>query len=228
MSLFDGFQLSHPTADHVQEGFQFPQSLTEKYRPTRFEEFAGMDKQKRILAKFASNPFPTAWLFQGPAGTGKTTMGIALAAALPAEVHHIPSQECNVANIERTCYSCHYVPMSGFKMHLVLVDEADRMSSAAQLALLSKLDSTQFPPSTVFVFTCNQTDGLEPRFLSRCKVLEFSTYGLAAEASELLARVWRAEAGETVESPNFARLVKESNNNVREALQRLETELLAI
>ena len=230
MSLFDGFTLSHPSSEHtnLQTGFNFPQSLTEKYRPRSFEDFAGMDKQKKILRNFASKPYATAFLFVGAPGTGKTCAGIALAHAIPAEVHHIPSQECNVSNIASKMYTCHTVPASGFKMHLVLVDEADQMSAAAQVALLSKLDATAFPPNTVFVFTCNATDRLEARFLSRCKVLEFSTYGLASEATALLARVWQAEAPQGAESPNFARLVKESNNNVREALQRLETELLAI
>ena len=39
------------------------------------------------------------------------------------------------------------------------------MTPAAQLALLSKLDATAFPPNTVFIFTCNETGNLEPRFL---------------------------------------------------------------
>jgi replication-associated recombination protein RarA len=210
-----------------QSGFSFPQSLTEKYRPQSFEQFAGMEKQKKILQGFARNPYPTSFLFVGAPGTGKTTMGLALAQAIPAELHHVPSQECTVENIKRVRFTCQYVPMSGYRMHLVLVDEADQMSPQAQTALLSNLDSTNFPPATVFVFTCNATDRLEPRFLSRCKVLEFSTYGLAGEASELLSKVWQSEAG-TAPAPNFARIVKESNNNVREALQRLETELLAI
>lgn len=210
-----------------QAGFSFPQALTEKYRPQTFEDFAGIEKQRKILQGFAGNPYPTAFLFVGAPGTGKTTMGLALAQAIPAEIHHVPSQECTVANIDRVRMTCQYVPMSGYKMHLVLVDEADQMSPQAQTSLLSKLDSTNFPPATVFVFTCNATDRLEPRFLSRCKVLEFSTYGLGPDAAGILARVWKAEAGEAP-APNFARLVKESNNNVREALQRLETELLAI
>jgi replication-associated recombination protein RarA len=223
-------QLSSPAAPDaaiLQTGFDFPQSLTMKYQPRQFEDFAGLEKQKRIMAKFAASPYPTSFLFCGAAGTGKTTMALALAAAIPAELHHIPSQECNIANLDRACYSCHYVPMSGLKMHLVLVDEADKMSSAAQLALLSKLDGTNPPPATVFIFTCNTTAGLEDRFLSRSKVLEFSTYGLGSQAADLLARVWKSEAPGDAAAPNFARIVKDSNNNVRESLQRLETELLA-
>jgi replication-associated recombination protein RarA len=228
MSLFDGMALTHPSQDHSEQtGFDFPQALTEKYRPQSFAEFAGLEKQKTILRNFASKPYATAFLFVGASGTGKTTMALALAAAIPAEIHHIPSQECNVANIDRVRQTCQYVPMAGFKMHLVLVDEADQMSPAAQVSLLSKLDATNFPPATVFVFTCNSIDRLEERFRSRCKVLEFSTYGLAKDATELLARVWTAERGESAVAPNFARIVKDASNNVREALNSLETELLA-
>jgi replication-associated recombination protein RarA len=210
-----------------QPSFAFPSALTEKYRPKRLEDFVGLERQRTILANFANKPFPTAFLFTGASGTGKTTMALALAAAIPAELHHIPSQEANLTNIERVRMTCQYVPMSGFKMHLVLVDESDQMTPAAQVSLLSKLDATNFPPATVFVFTSNATDRLEPRFLSRCKVLEFSTYGLAREATELLERVWTQEKGVTAHMPNCARIVKESANNVREALNRLETEMLA-
>jgi len=210
-----------------QQSFAFPSALTEKYRPKSLGEFVGLERQRTILANFAKSPFPTAFLFTGASGTGKTTMALALAAAIPAELHHVPSQEANLANIERVRMTCQYVPMAGLKMHLVLIDEADQMSPAAQVSLLSKLDATNFPPATVFVFTSNATDRLEPRFLSRCKVLEFSTYGLAREATELLERVWIQEKGQTPEMPNCGRIVKESANNVREALNRLETEMLA-
>lgn len=117
------------------------------------------------------------------------------------------------------------MPFSGFRFHLVLVDEADRMTPAAQVSFLSKLDATDFPPNTIFVFTCNSTDGLEKRFLSRCRVLEFSSYGIAAEVQTLLSHIWETEIG-AAEKPNFARIVKESCNNVRDALMTLEVEIL--
>lgn len=204
----------------------FPMPLAEKYHPRFIGDFVGLDKPKRIFTKFAASPYQSAWLFNGPPGTGKTTMALALAETLKAEVHHIPSQQCLVANVEDVIRQCWYVPASG-GFHLVLVDEADKMSNAAQLHFLSKLDATAFPPQTIFVFTCNTTDGLEARFLSRTRQIEFSSYGMGSAASQLLEFIWQREAAGG-SAPNFARIVKESSNNIRDALMFLETELLAI
>ena len=209
----------------MQTAMTFPQSLTEKYRPHALADFAGLEKQKRILGKFAARPYPSAWLFAGPPGTGKTTMALALVEEMAAELHHIPSRECDLAAVQEVCRKCWYVPMGG-GFHVVLVDEADRMTEPAQLAFLSKLDSTAFPPNTIFIFTANGTDDLEPRFLSRCRVIEFGTYGLAGPAADLLRAIWQAEIGDSESAPDFARIVKQSANNVREALMNLELRIM--
>jgi len=203
----------------------FPQSLAEKYRPRRIAEFIGLDKPRKILAKLAAQPFASAWLFVGPSGTGKTSIALALAAEIHAELIHIPSQHCTVSELEESLRMTQYVPMQGKTFWLVLVDEADAMSDKAQLALLSKLDATGMRDNVIYIFTANSTDRLESRFLSRCKVLEFSSYGLNGSLIELLRRVWAIEASGEPE-PNFAQLTKGIGNNVREALQRLELEIM--
>ena len=68
------------------------------------------------------------------------------------------------------------------------------MSRPAQDAFLSALDATAFPDNTTFVFTANSTDGLEDRFLSRCRTLRFETDGMLEPAVALFARIWREEA----------------------------------
>ena len=204
----------------------FPVRLSEKYRPRKVADFVGMPKAKRVLAKFVANPYPCSFLFFGPPGVGKTSMALAMSEEMRAEFHHLGSQMCNLDNLAEVCRFCQYVPLNG-GMHFVLIDEVDSASKAAQLALLSKLDSTDAPKGTVFVFTCNSTDGLEPRFLSRCLPIDFSSYGMAAELAEHLAKVWHAEGGNG-NGPDFTRLSKECRNNVRDCLGRLEVELMAL
>src|SRR6202790_4255437 len=152
MSLFDNMPQAQRGSASTQDGFTFPQSLTERYRPHSLSEFVGLVTVKKVLTNFAARPFPNAsFLFVGPSGVGKTSVGIALCEMLRGELHHIPSQQCNVANVDDVVRQCHYVPKNG-TFHVILVDEADVMSRPAQLSLLSKLDATAFPPSTVFVF----------------------------------------------------------------------------
>lgn len=237
----DNLFLTSPDTDHdaSQDAFAFPQSLTEKYRPRKIADFVGLDKPRKIAANLVARPMQSAWMFSGPSGTGKTTLAMAIADEMPAELYHIPSQECNLAAIERARFQCQYVPRNlddgrPCRWHLVLADEIDKLSAAAQVSMLSKLDATDFFPQTVFIGTTNLTraqmdERFEPRFLSRFHIVEFSSYGLSAEVSCLLQRVWNSETlGKQGLGPNFQRIVKESNNNVRESLMRLETELMSI
>ncbi len=121
-------------------------------------------------------------------------MALAFCEAIRGELHHVPSQQCTVENIDSVVRQCHYVPSTGNSFHVVLVDEGDRMSKAAQLALLSKLDATAFPPSTIFIFTCNATDGLEDCFLSRTCQIAFQSHGMAEQAAKHLENIWEREA----------------------------------
>ena len=213
-----------------QADLNFPQPLSEKYRPTRIADFIGLDKQKKILSGFARAPKVGAWLFHGSSGTGKSTMAQALCEEIRGELHHIPSQKANIGTLEEIVRMCWYVPKNG-TFHVVLVDELDVCSNAFQLALLSKLDSTARIPQTIWVFTSNGTEEelrakLEPRFLSRCWVLEFSSYGMRPLIAQLLADVWQRETGKAGEL-NWERIAKDSGTNVRAALSALEIELLA-
>ena len=159
--------------------FAFPIRLSEKYRPRKVAEFVGLSKAKRVLSKFAANPYACSFLFYGPPGVGKTSLAQAMAEEMGAEFHHLGSQKCNIENLEQVCRMCQYVPLNG-GFHFILIDEIDSASKAAQLALLSKLDSTDAPQGTVFLFTCNSTDGtLLSRFLSAAAVCQSTSQATA-------------------------------------------------
>jgi DNA polymerase III gamma/tau subunit len=196
--------------------------LTEKYQPKRIADFSGLTDAKIDAADLVANPYSSAWLFVGGSGTGKTTLAQAIAAELGAETINVPSQSCTVETVKNLRAKLAYAPMFGAQWYVVIVDEADEMSTAAENAWLSILDSTNRPENTIILFTCNDTAKLKDRFISRCEVVRFSTYGMAKDAAELLARVWEHETQNAEPAPNFARIVKEANNNIRESLQVLQ------
>jgi len=216
-----------------QSGFTFPESLSDKYKPKRVRKFMVAFPRNVMLSLLAS-PRPGAYYFLGASGLGKTEMALAFANELPAQVHHIASKDCDLEAVRKIKLACHYVPHDIFnpdrrcRMHVVIVDEADQMSKPAQLAFLSLLDATGFPPNTIFIFTGNSRDGLEDRFMSRVKLLPFSKEGMSGEISNLLASIWEREGGTVENAPNFARLVKDSKNNIRDAVNTLEIELMAL
>jgi Cdc6-like AAA superfamily ATPase len=216
MSLF--------TTEPGQSGLGFAASLTDAYKPQSIAEFVGLEKQKKILSNLAANPRQCALLFQGAPGTGKTSMAFAFAESIQGEVHHIGSQEATIETVKSTVQTCNYVPMAGRKFHVIIMDEADRMSPAVQLYLLSKLDGSEPVPCTIWILTCNAVDTFQDRFLSRLLQLpKFNGYGSGDGIRTLLGRIWSERAG-AAPLPDLSSV---PTSNVREALQWLEVQLLS-
>lgn len=197
-------------------------ALTTKYQPKTMDEFHGLGRPRKIMEAFVASPYSSAWLFVGPSGLGKTSMGFAIQKALGGDLHHIPAKECDLATVQKTCMDCHFIPWSG-NWHVVVVDEADQMTKPAQTAFLSVLDGTDMPPNTVFVFTANSVDKLEPRFTSRCREIPFTSDDIDFEA--LLRTIWDAERDRRPD-PDFAGIIERAKGNIRTAITDLEIELL--
>lgn len=203
--------------------------LTEKYRPKRIRDFAGLARAKAIMSRVVAQPQSGAYLLTGASGTGKSAMALAVANELGAQVTHVPSGQCNLETVKRICDDCHYTSMfNASPWKVLIIDEADQMTTAAQLAFLSRLDSTNPIPNAIVLFTSNSTAKLEDRFLSRCKVIEFDGAVDAKEFGDLLYSIWFDEAPTHATAPMMHKIIADAGCNVRRALNEIELELMMV
>jgi DNA polymerase III subunit gamma/tau len=173
-----------------------PKSLVERHRPRTLAEIVGQPCAVRCLSEYVDAPYPHAWLFEGPTGTGKSSAALALAHDL--RVHptsglwRIDSGQQDVEAMGHLLDEFRFVPMG---WRLVMVEECDWMARAPKVAnlWLSILDA--IPARTTIVFTTNHPGKLDPRFVDRAERLTFESdpATLMPDMAELVARVWRAE-----------------------------------
>ena len=52
----------------MSDTFQFPEPLSERYRPRKVSEFIGLEKPRKVISAFLTRPCSSAWLFIGPPG----------------------------------------------------------------------------------------------------------------------------------------------------------------
>lgn len=216
--------------------------LTDRYRPQTVVAIRGQDQAVAALSAFLAEPYPTAFLFHGPTGTGKTSAAVALAADLGCDLSEpglggliqIASGEQTADTVRETARQLWTRPLYGSGWKVLVVNECDRMHPQTETVWLDRLEN--LPPRTVIVFTTNHADKLARRFRDRCERIEFDGEGTAARRAAvktLLDDVWRAETGGPF--PNRTRLdelvaasVDEDGNvSFRRAVQALQAEVNA-
>ncbi len=198
----------------------------------RFSDIVG-SAANHLRAEMQSARVVHAYLFAGPAGTGKRSLAdICARALLCSGTGEKPCDECpscrqflsaNHPDLKRIrpeksigveairdlidALAVHPYESS---RHVVLIEEADKMTPQAQNALLKTLETP--PGDAVFFLMTDQMTALLPTIISRCRIVRFALleekdcvsvltaqHAMAEERARLLSRLSMGSVGRAIE-----------------------------
>jgi len=169
----------------------------EKYRPHGLSEVIDQKHAvERIKAFVAARNVPHM-LFAGPAGVGKTTVALAVAHDLYGKDVHGNVLELNASNERgidvirsKVKEFARTRTMSIIGYRLIILDEADALTSDAQNALRRTMET--YASVSRFILICNWSSKIIDPIQSRCAVFRF--HGLAADdQKKFLERIEKGE-----------------------------------
>ena len=219
------------------------QVLYRKWRPQTFSQVVGQEAVTRTLRNaLASGRLAHAYLFCGPRGTGKTSLGrlLAKAANCHAPVDGEPCNACpsclaflqgraidfieqdaashnSVDDIRQLRENVVLTPMSG-KKKVYLLDEVHMLSRGAYNALLKTLEEP--PPHIIFVLATTDPHKVEPTIISRCQ--RFDLRRIPANAIvQKLRDICRGE-GFSLDDLSLEEIARAATGSLRDAINALE------
>lgn len=192
--------------------------LAIKYRPQKFSHMVGQNMVARVLDQFVKkNSIPTALLFSGTRGTGKTSAARILAKELDAEAIEIDAaSNGGVADVRTLIETLRY--SSGSEHRVVIMDECHSMSREAFNALLKTLEE---PPSgTIFILVTTEPERVPETVLSRLMEFQFRRISPA----EICERLTKIAGNEKIPADvGLLSLISErSEGSMRDALMALD------
>jgi len=140
----------------------------QKYQPKTLDEFIfGDDKDKALFTKFIKNQDIPNLLISGIQGTGKSSMVAILMNELLINNFDIKIMSGTTVGVDkvRTNIDSFCKILSRSKFKVIIIEEADEMSSQAQKAFRMVMDNNK--DNARFIFTSNYPDKIIPALHSR-------------------------------------------------------------
>ncbi|KAJ2556443.1 Subunit of heteropentameric Replication factor C (RF-C) [Coemansia sp. RSA 1933] len=197
----------------------------EKYRPQSLDELVSQSDIVDTLQRFVDDGKLPHLLFYGPPGTGKTTTILAIARKLYGKNLGSMVLELNASDDRgidvireqiKTFASTRTVFSTGLK--LVILDEADAMTTPAQAALRRVIE--KYTKNVRFCIICNYVSKIIPAVQSRCTRFRFSPLKLSDINSRLDMIVEREGVNISEDGKNA--LIKLSGGDMRRVLNVLQ------
>ena len=150
----------------------------EKYRPTKIDDIVGnKDAVDRLTAIASTGNLPNL-IFTGPPGIGKTTSVLCPHALLgPSykdavlELNASDDRGIDAVRNKIKMFAQKKVTPPG-RHKIILLDEADSMTSAAQQALRRTMEL--YSSTTRFALACNASEKIIEPIQSRCAIVRFT------------------------------------------------------
>ena len=155
---------------------------SEKYRPKKLSEVVDQKEIIKGISNLIKSPDIPHMLFAGPAGVGKTTTALCIAMELLGEEWRKNTLELNASDergikmvrerVKEFAASIKLADDKEFgKPKIIILDEADEMTSEAQTALRRIIEDSA--RTTRFIIICNYLSQIIEPIQSRCVVFRF-------------------------------------------------------
>jgi len=217
--------------------------FVEKYRPHSLDQIISQDEIIKTLKKFLNKNSLTHLLFYGTAGTGKTTCAKAIANFLYGTNKAGNILELNASDergidivkeqIKSFCQTLNSFsnfslsninnPKNNF-FKLVILDEADMMTTDAQSALRRIME--KYTNNVRFILICNQIHKIHPAVQSRCMRFRFRPIK-NEECLNRLKEICKAEKIKYDNDSTLNTVIQMGERDMRKMLNLLEATLMS-